>query len=48
MTDTEIDAALKIVIELARRNVVDFRDDAMECARQMEAIEIIEAVYFGE
>jgi hypothetical protein len=48
MTDTEIDAALKIVIDLARQNVIDIRDDAMEYARQMEAIEIIEAVYFGE
>jgi hypothetical protein len=48
MTDTEIDAALKIVIDLARQNVIDIYDDAMEYARQMEAIEIIEAVYFGE
>jgi len=48
MTDTEIDAALKIVIELARQKVIDIRDDATDYARQLEAIDIIEAVYFGE
>ena len=39
---TDIADAFQTVIDLARQNVIDIRDDAAEHARQMEAIDIIE------
>lgn len=42
MPDLDLAAALQIVIDLARQNVVDIRDDAAEHARQMEAVDMVE------
>lgn len=34
--------AFQIVLDLAKQNVIDIRDDSVEHARQMEAIETVE------
>lgn len=38
----DIKKALQIVIDLAKQNVIDIKDDAAEHARQMEAINTVE------
>lgn len=38
----DIKEALQIVIDLAKQGVIDIRDDAVEHARQMEAIDTVE------
>lgn len=38
----DIQEALQIVLDLAKQNVIEIRDDAEEHARQMEAIDTVE------
>lgn len=39
---TTLKEALQIVIDLAKQNVIDIRDEPEEHARQMEAIDMVE------